>query len=279
MQGRGSCIDYALLHPVLAGSARVEVDATAPWSPHKGVRVHLAAAAIEARERRLVAADELPWGTAGAAPRPWEATATPAAAEAPKARAHTADPVPCVHAAGSVDPDLTERYARFARLHGDAWAARMFGSRNVVIFPNLAIVDLGMGITIRTYEPLAADSMEVTAWSIAPSDDHPELARMRRENFLTFWGPAGLATPDDIEALERCQLGFAARDAAPWNDISRGMVRANPLTTDELQMRTFWREWDRRMTGTVHPPEVPVSPRAGRVALPYEARTQSAGLR
>ena len=71
---------------------------------------------------------------------------------------------------------------------------------------------------------------------------------------------------DDIEALERCQQGFAARDAAPWNDISRGMVRANPLTTDELQMRTFWREWDRRMTGTVHPSEVPVSPRAGRVA-------------
>ena len=149
----------------------------------------------------------------------------------------------------------------------------------MVIFPNLAIVDLGMGITIRTYEPLAADSMEITAWSIAPSDDHPELARMRRENFLTFWGPAGLATPDDIEALERCQQGFAARDAAPWNDISRGMVRANPLTTDELQMRTFWREWDRRMTGTVHPSEVPVSPRAGRVALPYDARVQSAGLR
>ncbi len=169
-----------------------------------------------------------------------------------------------------------ERYAHFAQQYGDEWAARMFGSRNVVIFPNLAIVDLGMGITIRTYYPERADYMEVTAWSIAPGDDDPELARMRRENFLTFWGPAGLATPDDVEALERCQAGFVAYDAAPWNDISRGMVRANPLTTDELQMRTFWREWDRRMTGTVHPPEVPVAPRAGRVALPYETRALGA---
>ncbi len=141
-----------------------------------------------------------------------------------------------------------------------------------MIFPNLAIVDLGMGITIRTFYPEAVDFMEVTAWSISPSDDHPDLAKMRRENFLTFWGPAGLATPDDVEALERCQKGFVAYQAAPWNDISRGMVRANPLTTDELQMRTFWREWDRRMTGTVHPPEVPVAPRAGRVALPDRGR-------
>ena len=30
----------------------------------------------------------------------------------------------------------------------------MFASRNIVIFPNLAIVDLIMGITIRTYYPM-----------------------------------------------------------------------------------------------------------------------------
>ena len=76
------------------------------------------------------------------------------------------------------------------------------------IFPNLAIVDLIMGITIRTYYPIAPDYMEITAWSLQPSDDEPELRDMRQENFLTFWGPAGLATPDDIEALERCQQGL-----------------------------------------------------------------------
>ena len=160
------------------------------------------------------------------------------------------------------------RRNHFVELYGEAWTNRMFASRNVVIFPNLAIVDLIMGITIRTYYPISPDYMEVTAWSLQPSDDEPELQSMRQENFLTFWGPAGLATPDDIEALERCQKGFAAYKAAPWSDISRGMVRERPNFADEVQMRTFWREWDRRMTGTVHPPEIPQYQRAGRVGWP-----------
>jgi p-cumate 2,3-dioxygenase subunit alpha len=166
------------------------------------------------------------------------------------------------------------RRDRFADLYGEAWANRMFASRNLVIFPNLALVDLIMGITIRTYYPISPDYMEITAWSLQPSDDEPELRDMRQENFLTFWGPAGLATPDDVEALERCQQGFAAYRYAPWSDISRGMVRKQPNFADELQMRTFWREWDRRMTGTVHPPEVPPTPRAGRVDWPYTSATR-----
>jgi benzoate/toluate 1,2-dioxygenase alpha subunit len=168
------------------------------------------------------------------------------------------------------------RRDHFAEKYGEDWANRMFSGRNVVIFPNLAIVDLIMGITIRTYYPVAPDYMEVTAWSLQPSDDIPELQQMRQENFLTFWGPAGLATPDDIEALERCQLGFAAHRFAPWSDISRGMVRDRPNFADELQMRVFWREWDRRMTGTEHPVEVPRAPRAGRVGWPYPRRAEQA---
>jgi p-cumate 2,3-dioxygenase subunit alpha len=160
------------------------------------------------------------------------------------------------------------RRNRLAELHGADWTNRMFSGRNVVIFPNLAIVDLIMGITIRTYYPVTSDYMEVSAWSLQPKDDEPELRQMRQENFLTFWGPAGLATPDDIEALERCQRGFVAADVAPWNDISRGMASDRKIFTDELQMRTFWREWDRRMTGTVHPPEVAPLGRRGKVGLP-----------
>lgn len=160
------------------------------------------------------------------------------------------------------------RRDRFAALYGPDWANRMFSGRNLVVFPNLAIVDLIMGITIRTYYPIAPGYMEVSAWSLQPSDDEPELRKMRQENFLTFWGPAGHATPDDIEALERCQRGFSGHAIAPWNDISRGMHSEKKSFTDELQMRTFWREWDRRMTGTVQPPEVAPSPRSGRVGLP-----------
>ena len=160
------------------------------------------------------------------------------------------------------------RRQKFAEIYGPDWTNRMFSGRNLVIFPNLAMVDLIMGITLRTYYPISPNYMEVTAWSLQPKDDEPELRQMRQENFLTFWGPAGLATPDDIEALERCQRGFVAADVAPWNDMSRGMSRDRKIFTDELQMRTFWREWDRRMTGTVHPPEVLPMGVRGRVGLP-----------
>ena len=160
------------------------------------------------------------------------------------------------------------RRNRFVELYGADWTNRMFSGRNLVIFPNLAVVDLIMGITLRTYYPVAPGYMEVTAWSLQPKDDDPELRKMRQENFLTFWGPAGLATPDDIEALERCQRGFAAHDVAPWNDISRGMGSERKTFTDELQMRTFWREWDRRMTGTEHPLESPQLGKRGRVGWP-----------
>ncbi len=171
----------------------------------------------------------------------------------------------------ALDAQIARRN-HFATKFGEAWANRMFSGRNLVLFPNFAIVDLIMGITLRTYYPVSPDYIEVTAWSLQPSDDVPALQTMRQENFLTFWGPAGLATPDDIEALERCQQGFAAHEHAPWNDISRGMVRNSPTGFDELQMRSFWREWDKRMTGTEHPTEVPVVERAGRVDLPYHLR-------
>jgi p-cumate 2,3-dioxygenase subunit alpha len=160
------------------------------------------------------------------------------------------------------------RRNRFVELYGEDWVNRMFSGRNLVIFPNLAVIDLIMGITLRTYYPVAPGYMEVTAWSLQPKDDDPELRRMRQENFLTFWGPAGLATPDDVEALERCQRGFVAHEVAPWNDISRGMASERKIFTDELQMRVFWREWDRRMTGTQHPLEIEQLGKRGRVGWP-----------
>jgi benzoate/toluate 1,2-dioxygenase alpha subunit len=162
---------------------------------------------------------------------------------------------------GRALPDEATRAAHLARRnhlverYGEPWTDRILGGRNLLVFPNLIIVDLVMGCTVRTFYPLAPDYMEVTAWQIAPSDETPALRRLRMDNFLTFWGPAGLATPDDVEALERCQAGFAAWRVAPWSDISRGMAKEHPNALDELQMRTFWRHWNRLVTGEVLPPE------------------------
>ena len=69
----------------------------------------------------------------------------------------------------------------------------------------------------------------------------------RLSNFLEFIGPGGFATPDDVEALEKCQRGFENSDQVPFNDISKGMLAEVPQFDDELQMRVFWSEWERRV--------------------------------
>ena len=90
--------------------------------------------------------------------------------------------------------------------------------------------------------------MAVSAWALGVKGEDERLRALRLFNFLEFLGPGGLATPDDVEALESCQRGYRNLREAAWNDISKGMPRGNQaFTDDEEQMRCFWREWDRRM--------------------------------
>lgn len=131
--------------------------------------------------------------------------------------------------------------------HGEERASRMADvNRNLLIYPNLVINDI-MAITVRTFMPVSADRMEITAWELAPGEELPELRQRRLDSFLTFLGPGGFATPDDIEALESCQQGFHS-GGVEWSDISRGMART-PEANDEEQMRAFWRRWNEQMMG------------------------------
>ena len=131
-----------------------------------------------------------------------------------------------------VGPERADRIARMGR--------------NTAIFPNLIINDI-MAITIRTFYPLEPSLMNVSAWALGVRGESRGFRKRRLDNFLEFLGPGGFATPDDLEALEAAQRGYAAHREAQWNDISRGMTRGTFVTTDEEQMRCFWREWNRRM--------------------------------
>lgn len=145
-------------------------------------------------------------------------------------------------------PVVEAKRQRLVELYGPERADRMSEtSRNMIIFPNLVINDI-MAITIRVFEPTAPDYMNVSAWELAPEDEMAELRAARLDNFLTFLGPGGFATPDDVEALESCQRGFATWQAVPWSDISRGMKREVALPNDELQMQSFWRAWEHWMS-------------------------------
>lgn len=135
-----------------------------------------------------------------------------------------------------------------ARL-GEARAHRVADTnRNLVVFPNLVIND-GSSVTVRTFWPVAADRMRVTAWALGPKGES-ETARARRlDSFLTFYGPGGLATPDDVEALEIVQQGLQTWREVPWSEMSRGMHKdGEQLNTDEIHLRAFWRRWNELMT-------------------------------
>ena len=152
---------------------------------------------------------------------------------------------------------VARRAAMVDRL-GEARTKRMVNTtRNLIVFPNMALVDLNFGIQVRTMFPLAPDRTEITGWQLMPKDAPDALRRYRIDNALTFWGPAGLATPDDVEGLEQCQRGFSSMTEIEWSDISRGMASEQPTAVDELQMRSFWRQWNARITGDGALPEGP----------------------
>jgi p-cumate 2,3-dioxygenase beta subunit len=88
-------------------------------------------------------------------------------------------------------------------------------------------------------------------------------ARARRlDAFLTFYGPGGFATPDDVEALELVQQGLANWADDRWSEMSRGMGKeGEQLNSDEHHLRIFWRRWNELMADgsadmTVAPPRV-----------------------
>jgi p-cumate 2,3-dioxygenase subunit alpha len=143
-------------------------------------------------------------------------------------------------------------FTRLVKTYGEEKAIRMARySRNLLIFPNLVINDI-MSITVRTFQPKAADYMEVSVWSLAPKEEAGTQALSRRlGNFLEFLGPGGFATPDDIEALESCQRAAIAAPEAPWNDLSKGFDPSGKDdvgdTKDELPQRAFWRGWQSRL--------------------------------
>jgi p-cumate 2,3-dioxygenase alpha subunit len=147
-------------------------------------------------------------------------------------------------------PEMDAIRAELVERLGPARAERVCDTnRNLVIFPNLVIND-GSSVTVRTFYPENAAKMHVRAWALGPVEES-ETARARRlDAFLTFYGPGGFATPDDVEALELVQQGLANWEEDPWSEMSRGMGREESeeqLNSDEHHLRIFWRRWSQLM--------------------------------
>jgi p-cumate 2,3-dioxygenase alpha subunit len=143
-------------------------------------------------------------------------------------------------------PEIERIRAELVARLGEARAKRVAETnRNLLVFPNLILLD-GSSVSLRTFEPVAPERMRVRAWALGPVEESPLARKVRLDSFLTFYGPGGLATPDDIEALESVQQGLAAFREVQWSPISRGMAKeGEQLNTDERHLRAFWSQWDK----------------------------------
>jgi p-cumate 2,3-dioxygenase subunit alpha len=124
-------------------------------------------------------------------------------------------------------------------------------SHILFVFPNLLLFDIE-GLSIRQLEPVAAGQTDVRAWQLVPRHEEPAARALRMKTVVSFVGPGGLATPDDIEAYEAVQRGINAtaadvRAGLDFSDMSRGMLDevkgVQGRSIDEGAMRGFWRHW------------------------------------
>jgi p-cumate 2,3-dioxygenase subunit alpha len=145
-------------------------------------------------------------------------------------------------------PEIERIRAELVTRLGEQRATRVADTnRNLLIFPNLFLND-GSSVTIRTYYPISVDRMRVLAWALGPKEESPTARAVRLDSFLTFYGPGGFATPDDIEVLESLQSGMSTYREVPWMEVTRGMAKpAEQLNTDEPHLRGFWMQWDKLM--------------------------------
>ncbi|ALQ02622.1 p-cumate dioxygenase large subunit (CmtAb) [Pseudomonas brassicacearum] len=127
--------------------------------------------------------------------------------------------------------------------------------KNLVIFPNLVINDI-MAVTVRYIEPEGPKFLRVNSWALGPADENEQLRAARLDAYVSFLGPAGFGSPDDIEMLELCQQGLE-HTPNEWNELSKGSFTdgdgdARTLIggpQDEVQLRAYWTQWDRLMRG------------------------------
>ena len=93
--------------------------------------------------------------------------------------------------------------------------------RNLIIFPSLMINDFA-ATQIRTFRPISADETEVTIYCLAPSDESKEARYARLRKFEDFFMASGMATSDDVVALEATHQGSHAR-VVKWGEFHRGL--------------------------------------------------------
>ena len=113
---------------------------------------------------------------------------------------------------------------------------------------------------IRVLIPHAPDRTEIKVYCIAPKGESNRARKARLRKFEDFFMVTGMATPDDMAALEDVQRGSGA-ELVKWNEFDRGrssmvsgadktiaVLGANPISTNpnwsnETLYYGFYKTW------------------------------------
>lgn len=155
---------------------------------------------------------------------------------------------------------LSEAEDRLERDHPTGkvnWMLRR--GRNLIIFPSLMINDFA-ATQIRIFRPISADLTEATIYCLAPAEESREARYARLRKFEDFFMASGMATSDDVMALEATHEGSRGR-LAQWGEFHRGIGTMipgpdeaakeggfNPETSNsswdhETLYYSFYRQW------------------------------------
>ena len=124
----------------------------------------------------------------------------------------------------------------------------LYRGKNLFIFPNVLIMD-NPSSQIRVIQPVGPGSAEITVRCVAPIGESAEARQARMRKFEDFYLTTGMATSDDLAALESTHVGGYGR-AARWNDLARGVTEHKQGSEDkDLESigghpATFNSNWD-----------------------------------
>jgi len=125
------------------------------------------------------------------------------------------------------------------------------GGTHTLVFPNLILI----GVQIRVAHPVTAEHTEVCLYPTTLRGVSAELNASRLRGHESFFGPAGMGQPDDVEIFARIQQGLRV-DLDPWLLIARGLHRERRDSdgtlvgqmTDEVTLRGIWSHYKRVMS-------------------------------
>lgn len=155
---------------------------------------------------------------------------------------------------GEPSPARKEYAAMLRERYGEEKAKQMLSTMAplLYVFPNMIYIMTH----IRTVQPVSVDETYSYYYPVMLKGAPEEINQGRLSDHEFMFGSAGFVSPDDVEIMERNQVGMHA-EGDDWLFIGRGLHREKDMpdggrsgfTMDETHLRGFWRHYVKLMNG------------------------------